>query len=129
MDNLEIIKKFVRLAAISEEIEGTDPEASNLIDETIDENANNFPDFQSKIDPALYPRIDTPEVPWMDEDSEVISDDITKSFSEDEMQRARELAESIFNSDDFQREIPEIRGSKHKKSAIERWIALHPDIF
>lgn len=76
MTNLQLLKTLVRLAQIAEEVEEVNPQAANKIDSFSEDVTNVLPEKlvnnttteNDTINPAMFPPIETPEVPALDGD-------------------------------------------------------------
>lgn len=76
MTNLQLLKTLVRLAQIAEEVEEVNPQAANEIDSFSKDVTNVLPEKlvnnttteSDTINPAMFPPIETPEVPALDGD-------------------------------------------------------------
>ena len=118
---LNLIKYLVRLSAISEEIEETNPDASNLIDENVGEIADDLGTDEpiNELDPTLYPRVQTPEIQF---------DEFSPEHSDPET-HAKGIVDEILSSPEFQQDIEIIKQSPNKEQVIDRFLRSHPDLF
>ena len=98
MDKFEALKHITRLAQIAEELDQTSPEAANLVDETIEEAADDLglqkpEDANPQVNPDLFPKVDAPVMPSTPTDE----GDIDK--------KAQEIARNILDSQEFKENV------------------------
>ena len=112
MDNIKVLKCLTRLAQISEQIEDTNPQAADMIDQTIDDASKaNKP--TPTVDPNLFPPVATPTLQQAPEEKKNDLTNQVNQLEEDqsiEHKDANELAQSISqdikNSTEFQQLMP-----------------------
>ncbi len=95
MNDLNLIQSLVRLAQISEEIEETHPRASRLIDDGINDIANDFGDNEpgENVDENLFPSDSFSPVKTPSVDMNLYQEDNSEA-----QQLAKQIADNIINS-------------------------------
>jgi hypothetical protein len=100
MDKIKILNCLVRLSQIAEEIEDTNPEAANLIDESVQEHAQEF-------NPLNYPAVNTPvaeinssidEKPGMDQLNDTVQE--IEDTSEDDSEIIEKITKEVIDEID-----------------------------
>jgi len=120
MTNLQLLKTLVRLAQIAEEVEEVNPQAANEIDSFSKDVTNVLPEKlvndttteSDTINPAMFPPIETPEVPALNGDQDYVDtnpafDDYTSAPEIPEMNEEQitqledRITDEIINSPEF----------------------------
>lgn len=98
MDKFEALRHITRLAQIAEELDQTSPEAANLVDETIEEAAEDLglqkpENANPEVNPDLFPKVDAPVMP----SAPAAEGDID--------QKAQEIARRILDTPEFKEDV------------------------
>lgn len=118
MNNANVLNLLTRLAQIAEELDQTNPTASELIDDTIEDVAKNFPAESKEETPIaqdLYPKVETPVATDFLSNEDVSAESLIPESAdiEDTDDIAQQIVDELLNSEQFQALLPDLREGRN----------------